>query len=310
MTDNSKAVDWLLNAGNIASIGILKGLSYMPFWFLYGLSDLIAILLQYVFRYRGKVIVENLELSFPEKSKKEIKTIVRIFYLHLADVMMETLKGYSMSWESCQKRITVLGTEVMNDYYEKGKSILCFGMHYNNFEWNTMDQPFLKHQILLVYNPMRNNPLFEEYLLKIRGKWGTQSIPVHKSGRAVLEFHLKTIPVCLALAADQRPPAITSFWTTFFNQEACFNSGIVKIARKTNQPIFINLMRKVKRGHYEISFIPLIENPASLSDEEILLTYVRTMEKFIREAPGYYLWSHRRWAQKRPEGYEIYKGEG
>ncbi len=50
-----------------------------------------------------------------------------------------------------------------------------------------------------------------------------------------------------------------------------------------------------------MTFYPLIEKPAELTENEILLAYVRKMEEFIRETPEYYLWSHRRWKQKRPE---------
>jgi KDO2-lipid IV(A) lauroyltransferase len=164
----------------------------------------------------------------------------------------------------------------------------------------------MKHQYQGIFNPMRNNPEFELFLTQIRERWGSKAIPVNKSARIALGFQTGTTPFCIILAGDQRPPVITSFWTTFMNQEACFNSGVEKIARKTNQPIFFHVTRRVKRGHYEASFIPLIENPKELSDQEILLTYVRTMEKYIKDAPEYYLWSHRRWKQQRPEGYVLY----
>ncbi len=306
MTTVSKYKSYLINIGHSVGIGFLKAISYLPFPVLYGVSDLLALLLQYVIRYRRKVIIKNLVLSFPEKNKKEIAFIVRKFYRHFADTMVETIKGYSMSWESFQKRISFHGIEEMNAYYQKGQSIVMFGMHYNNWEWSGSAQPLIKHQYLVIVNPMRNNPRFEEYLTNIREQWGAKTIPVHKSARAALEFHKNRIPVCLVLAGDQRPPVITDFWTTFLNQEACFNPGVEKIARKTNQPVFFHMTRKIRRGHYEVFFIPLIENPASVSDEEILLTYVRTMEKYIREAPEYYLWSHKRWKQVRPEGYRIY----
>jgi KDO2-lipid IV(A) lauroyltransferase len=179
-------------------------------------------------------------------------------------------------------------------------------MHYNNWEWSVTSQKVIKHEILMIYNPLRNNPQFEKYLMYIRERWGLKSVPIHKSARAAMDFHNGKIPVLLFLAADQRPATITHFWTTFMNQEACFYSGPEKIAKRTNQPVFFHLTRKIKRGHYEVSFIPLIENPAEMKEEDILLTYVRTMEKYIREEPAYYLWSHKRWKQKRPENMPLY----
>jgi Kdo2-lipid IVA lauroyltransferase/acyltransferase len=287
-------------------IALLKGISRLPFPLLYMLADFLAFILHRVVGYRRKVVLTNLRLSFPEKSPKEIHTIMRRFYHYFADMTLETLKGYSISEKALQERITFKGIDKMNQYAEKGRSILLFAMHYSSWEWSNYAQRWMKHQYQGIYNPMRNNPEFELFLIQIRERWGAKAIPVNKSARIALGLQTGTTPFCVILAGDQRPPFITSFWTTFMNQEACFNSGVEKIAKKTNQPIFFHVTKRVKRGHYEVSFIPLIENPKEVSDQEILLTYVRTMEKYIHEAPEYYLWSHRRWKQKRPEGYVLY----
>ncbi|HPT30259.1 MAG TPA: lysophospholipid acyltransferase family protein, partial [Prolixibacteraceae bacterium] len=161
----------------------------------------------------------------------------------------------------------------------------------------------------VIYNPMRNNPEFDVFMRQIRERWGVKTVPVHKSGKVVLGYRTGEAPNCVVLAEDQRPPFITPFWTTFLNQEACFNVGVEKVARKTNQPIFLHHSRRLKRGHYEMSFSLLVENPQELSEKEIMLIYVKTIEERIREAPEYYLWSHRRWKQLRPEGYELVIGD-
>ncbi len=289
-----------------AGIFMLKGLSHLPFWFLYGLSDLMALVLQFVMKYRKEVIITNLRRAFPEYNDREIARVVRKFYRHFADITLESVKAYSMSWKSFDQRVTFRGIDQMNAYYEQGKSVIVLAMHFNNWEWSGSAQPLMKHQYLVIYNPMRNNPEFEEYLRQIRERWGAKMIPVHKSSRSAMEFDRMKIPVALVLAADQRPPVITRFWTTFLNQEACFYQGPEKIARKSNQPVFFHLTRKIKRGHYEVSFIPLVENPTEVTEQEIMLTYVQTMEKYIREEPAYYLWSHKRWKQQRPDGYTLY----
>jgi KDO2-lipid IV(A) lauroyltransferase len=287
-------------------IGSLKWISKLPFPVIYGLSDFLSVILQYVAGYRRGVIFDNLRRSFPEKNPKEIRCLMRKFYVHFCDISLETAKAWNMGREDFARRVTIKGAEEMNRLADEGKSVVLLAMHYNNWEWSSITQAYLKHQYLVVYNPVRGNPMFEEYLLAMREKFGAKTIPFHKSARTLVDFHKMERPVCLALGGDQRPPVITPFWTTFLNQEACFNPGPEKIAKRTNQPVFFILMRKLKRGHYEIEFIPLIENPAELSHEDILLKYVRTMEKYIAEAPEYYLWSHKRWKQKRPEGYELY----
>ncbi len=305
MTENKSGAPYKKSILHTTGILILKGMAFLPFWIVYGLSDFLAFLLRYVVRYRKKVIFGNLRNSFPEFSETEIRRLAWKFYRHFADITLESVKGYGMTRADFDARMVFKGLEEMNALAEQGKSVLLLGFHYNNWEWSGFAQIYLKHRYLVVYNPMRGNPQFEEYLLGIRRRWGAETIPVHKSARATLEFDRKQEPVALVLAADQRPPAITRFWASFMNQEASFNQGPGKIAKKTNQPVFLHLTRKISRGHYEVSFIPLIMDPREVSEEEIMLTYVRAMERYIREEPAWYLWSHRRWKQQRPDGYAM-----
>ena len=68
-----------------------------PFWILQLNSHLMAFVLYHVVGYRKKVVYSNLHKCFPEKDEKEIRGIARKFYLHLSDVILETLKGFYMS---------------------------------------------------------------------------------------------------------------------------------------------------------------------------------------------------------------------
>jgi KDO2-lipid IV(A) lauroyltransferase len=81
----------------------------------------------------------------------------------------------------------------------------------------------------------------------------------------------------------------------------------MKIAMKTNQPVVLHHTRKTGRGRYEVYHYKLIENPAEVKPEEIMLAYISRLEEIIREEPEYWLWSHRRWKHKRPENTRIYE---
>jgi KDO2-lipid IV(A) lauroyltransferase len=60
-------------------------------------------------------------------------------------------------------------------------------------------------------------------------------------------------------------------------------------------------IRKVKRGYYEVEFIPLFDNPKETREHEITQKHVEVLEKIIRAEPAYWLWSHRRWKHQRPK---------
>jgi KDO2-lipid IV(A) lauroyltransferase len=290
-----------------ALVGALIGISYLPFWVLYGISDLFYLIINYLVKYRLEIITDNLKHAFPEKTDAEIKTITRKYYRHFCDIFVETVKAYSISEKQFKKRIKFHQVEKFMDYFDQGRSLIFFGMHYNNWEWSSFSARFGKHDVLFVYNPLRGNEAFEKFMNHIRGRWGAKTIPVHRSSRIVLTFGKTEKPAAIWLGADQAPPPTSKFWTLFLNRETPFFSGPEKIAHYSNQPVFLHVTRKVGRGKYEVDFIQLFDKPKDeVSDSnEILLAYVRKMEDIIREKPEYYLWSHRRWKHTRPDGIEL-----
>lgn len=296
----------LQKIGNELLVFILKFVSILPFWIIYGISDFLYVLLKNGVKYRKKVIYENLNHAFPEKSESEIKQIANKFYRHFCDFSLETIKLHSMSQKQIDKRVKV-SADVVNSIAKEGKSIIVLGFHYNNWEWASSIQSKSLHKLLMVYNPLRGNQAMERFISHSRGKWGGKSIPVHKSARALFEYIKKGEPAALWLAADQRPPAKTPFWTMFLNREAAFFNGPEKIATKTNNPVIFLYMKKIGRGKYEAVTSVLFNEPAKLQTNEILLAYIQKMEEVIREAPEYYLWSHKRWVHKRPQGVELVK---
>lgn len=278
----------------------------LPFRIIWGLADIFYVLLFYVVRYRRKVVHENLTRSFPEKSQEEIRKITKRFYHHLSDLGLETIKFNQMTEKQIDERLIVHDLDIYEEYYKQGKSIVLLGQHHNNWEWSGSIQRYIKAQYLVVYNPVRKNKALEKFILDTRERFGAKSIPVNHSVRTALEFNNAKRPGALILAADQTPPANSQFWTTFLNQETAFFSGPMKIAIKTNQPVILHHTRKVGRSKYEVFHYKLIENPAEVKPEEILMAYIQKLEEIIQTEPEYWLWSHRRWKHKRPENIELY----
>ena len=63
--------------------------SRLPMRILYIKSDFIYLFMFYIIGYRKKVVLENLKLSFPEKSDAELRTISKKFFKHFIDLIME-----------------------------------------------------------------------------------------------------------------------------------------------------------------------------------------------------------------------------
>lgn len=273
----------------------------MPFRLMYLLSDFLYYILEYVLKYRRKVIDENLRFAFPEKSAKDRDTIRKKFYRHFCDLTFETLKSYRISEMALDSRISI-DTSALVNWRSENTGVIVLIMHYSNWEWISLIQKKVDLKVLGVYNRMRDNVPFDDFLLDCRKRWGAELVAMNNAARTAFDYKNKNIPALLWLAADQSAPPNSQFWATFLNREAPFFSGPVKLAQKLNQPLYFQKVKKLARGYYESHFEVLFKEPAKVDASEILSTYIQKMEEVIREAPEYYLWSHRRWKHNRPEG--------
>ncbi len=84
--------------------GLLYLFSKLPWFVLYGISDLLAFLTYYVFGYRKKVVLGNLAIAFPDKTESERKEIAKQFYRNFSDTLAETIKMITASDEELSKR--------------------------------------------------------------------------------------------------------------------------------------------------------------------------------------------------------------
>jgi len=284
--------------GNLAGIAVLKMISGLPFRILYLLSDVMFVLIYYIFRYRRKVVQTNLEKSFPEKSQRELKKIEYNYYRYLCDLAIEALKTGNMSKDEISARMIIRNPEMVNQFYERGKSVVVMAMHYGNWEW-LMNMPlFIKHHHYFVYKPLQN-VWFDRYLNGLRSRFGGETISMSIALRKIIEADKQNIPVLTWLAADQTPPWFHPFRTMFLQQETQFFDGPAKIAKRFNQPVLFQHMARTKRGYYETWFEVLAEDPSEFTETEIILAYVKKVEEVIMREPAYYLWSHRRWKHTR-----------
>ena len=95
-------------------------IAIIPFWILYPLSNFLSFLFYHVFKYRKSIIINNLKNSFPEKTDKEIKSIAKKTYVNLTDLIVESIKTFTMSTKTVKKRFKVINPEILDEKQQKG----------------------------------------------------------------------------------------------------------------------------------------------------------------------------------------------
>lgn len=273
---------------------LLRCFSYLPLGLLYAISDVLAWFAQNILRYRRKVILANLQRAFPEKTNEEHRKIMKKFYRNLSDVLVESLKAMTISEKAMRERITVSGIELMKKYYQQHSSIIALAAHQANWEWLLLGGClYLDSSIDAVYKPLTNQR-FDKLMYAIRSRFGGRPLAMKHIFREIIRR--KKEVRTYALVADQSPALHEAkVWVNFMGVESPFFVGPQKIAHATGYPVVFAGMRRLRRGYYEIVFLPLAEPPYSSDGWEVIEKYAECMEKFIRENPADWLWSHRRW---------------
>jgi KDO2-lipid IV(A) lauroyltransferase len=279
--------------------GFIYPLSSLPFPVLYLFSDGLYALLYYVVGYRKKVVMENLGRSFPEKSEGERRAIAKKFYRNFCDMVVESLKMFTISEEEAHKRTTYVGVEIPDSYFDKGQSIMVATGHYGNWEVAAMTyDAATKHQTLCVYKPLTNK-YFDRKMMDSRQKYGLRMIHNRKVKESFEEH--KNELTAMVLLIDQSPSVHSKpYWMQFLGQETAVLTGTEKYAVEYNYPVIYLHISQPKRGYYEMSFEKVCDNPRDTKPGEITEMATRILEKDIREVPELWLWSHKRWKHKKP----------
>ncbi len=274
-------------------------LNLFPLRALYLLSDLLYLLLFYIVKYRKKVVKDNLRMCFPEKSEIEIRLISKKFYKHFSDLMIEGIKARTISEKELCKRVKFKNTELINRYYDEGKSVVLVVSHYNNWEWTMHMQLFTKLHVIGVAKP-QSNTHFDKYINDTRRRFKAETAAMADTLRTLLRHKKDNRQTLIGLISDQIPHSgMINYWTTFMGLETAAFLGAEKIAKKLKQPVVFGHMKKIKRGYYEFIFEPLFENSEDTTDHEITNKHIQHLENIIKENPQYWLWTHRRWKYKR-----------
>ncbi len=280
---------------------VILPISYLPFPVLYGISDFLYLILYKTFGYRKKIVLGNIQRSFPEKTAKEHMEICNKFYSHFCDLILESLKTFTISEKQVQKRVVCKNPELVNKYFDQKKSVIFAGGHIANWEIFAVSiDKLIKHKTLGIYKPL-SNKYFDGKMQKTRGRYGLTLVSTKKVSQ-VFEEEKNNLTASI-FAIDQSPSNPNScHWMTFLNQDTGVLFGTEKFAKEYDQPVLYGRINKEKRGYYSFEFFETFPHPRETKPGEITETVTRLLEKDIINTPEYWLWTHRRWKHKRPAG--------
>lgn len=210
--------------------GILIPISYLPYPVLYFLSDVLYVVIYRMVGYRKKVVLQNIANSFPDKTHEQHLQIVSAFYRHLCDLVVESIKVFTISDKQVKERFRFINPEYINRFFEKGQSVILAGGHYNNWELFAVSiDEAIRHKAVALYKPL-NNKFFDEKMRSSRGRYGLKMI---STKAAKEEFERQDGLRVIIFGVDQSPGnPRTCYWSDFLNQDTGMSFGAEKFAKE------------------------------------------------------------------------------
>lgn len=273
-------------------------ISILPFRLLYAVSDVLYLFIYKIFGYRKTTVKANLKLVFPQKSNEEINRITSKFYHHLCDMILESIKSMTISETAMMQRYKFTNLELIHDLEQKQKSIMLMCAHYGSWEWIFILQPQISHKGYAVYKKL-SNKYFDRLVKRIRARYNSYLITTKETYDVLTTTQKNGELTINGFVSDQSPKAHKALhWNTFMGIKVPMYTGAETIAKKFDMAIVFFRVKRVKRGFYETTFETLTETPNEFTDFEITDAFFKRVEEQIKEAPEYYLWTHKRWKHR------------
>lgn len=285
---------------------VLYPLSIIPLRVLYGIFYIFYLIITYLLPYRKKVTIENLRFSFPQKTEKEIFKLYKQYQLHLTHIAAEMLKMMTISKKALSKRYYCSNPELVNRFFDEGKSVILVSSHYNNWEWMVLalDSLFEHHGIGV--GKANSNKDFEKLINIARTRYGTEVVFADRV-RETFEHYLSLKQPCAyMMLSDQSPNNLKkAFYTTFLHQESAMIYGAEYFAKKYDFPVFYYQVIQDKPGYYHVDLELISDAPQQTEYGEITKKYVQLLQNTIESKPQYWLWSHKRWKNREVSASQI-----
>ena len=273
-------------------------LSILPTMVLYRFSNFLFFIVYYLFKYRKKVVRENLRLCFPKKSLHEIKTIEKKFFRHLCDMFVESIKSISISEAEMRERYKFTNIEEVNKIEAANKSILLMCAHYGSWEWIFIIQKYVNTDGYAIYKKIENK-YFDQLIRKIRAKYNTNLITNKETFNSMREHKRLGKKGIYGFLSDQSPKLKSAYyWREFMNIKVPVHTGAEKLAKELDLAIVFFKTKKVKRGYYETTFKTVTLNPNEFENYQITDLFINYLVDMIKEEPSHYLWTHKRWKHR------------
>jgi Kdo2-lipid IVA lauroyltransferase/acyltransferase len=237
----------------------------------------------------------NLAASIPTLSPAEIDACINGMWDNLGRTTAEAFHMPTLLAE--EDRFTIAPGVQEAIRAAKTHGAVFVSLHLGNWELAAPLAAKLGLPVAGVYQRIRN-PIVDARITTIRARHYPQGL--YPKGHETARRLLKTISEggTATIMADLRD--LTGVPVPFFGREAPSTLFPALLARGRNVPLFAGAIFRVEGATFRVDMqeIPVLKTQDREHDLRETTAHIQAVfETFIRQAPGQWMWGHRRWAR-------------
>ncbi len=291
--------------------GCMILLGKLPLKFHYFMGDILAWFVKNVIRYRSDVVWINISRSFPDMKYRDLKKVYGDFYRHFGEIVAEAIWFGGSDYGRLYRQgiVKIANPEEINDYFLSAPSMTVLSTHCGNWElmggflgYRTEGDVRIvirEEDITVAYKKLSGavaDEVFKRNRVAPLEHVGTEC---EVESMNVLRFAVKHKDErrVYIYPTDQAPYRKAGKYPIgeFMHQETNAMLGSVGMACKFSHSVMYMKMRRLERGRYEMTMIPICRDASQMSPEEIMRRYYDLLQEEINGTPANWLWTHKRW---------------
>ncbi len=254
------------------------------------LGAVLAFLWFDVLRIRRKVMINGLEIAFPEWTHAQRVRVSRRSLQHMGWNMVDfTIMPY-LNKENLDRYFVFNGIDKAYKALEEGKGLLILTLHLGFGDMALAGLSVHGLPIAMVSKEFKWKWL-NDLWFGMRGKYGMTFIPPRNSSFTLLKSLKANRMVVIPLDQFTGPPI--GVRTTFFGKETGTAAGLAIMAQRSGVKVLSCYPYRQADGRHVIQFENFM--PTEGDPEAVTQTFNDELERFVRLYPEQYMWLHKRW---------------
>ncbi|HTV66906.1 MAG TPA: lipid A biosynthesis lauroyl acyltransferase [Rhizobiaceae bacterium] len=252
---------------------------------------------------RHRTALDNLRQAYPEKSEAEIEKIASDMWGNMARLAAEYIfldQLFDFEPGKPVGRVEVIGEKIFERIAGENRPHILFTGHLGNFELLPVAAAAYGLKVTAMFRPP-NNPYLADKVMATR-KATMGSLIASRAGAAFSLASILDNGGNIGVLVDQK--FSRGLPTTFFGRECQTNPVLPKLARQFDCDVYAARSTRLPGNRFRLEIEEKLVLPREADGRVDVVATAQllndTVERWVREDPGQWMWFHKRWQSNRP----------